>query len=75
MHASGVLCHWELSESLTPMLLAATLANTKRCKKLIKKILKPWYSSESAQWELSNKYQHDRVYMVYENLRILVKTN
>ena len=30
------------------------------------------YSSESTQRELSNKYQHDRVSMVFKNLCILV---
>ena len=30
------------------------------------------YSSESAQRELSNEYQHDRVQMVFRNLCILV---
>ena len=30
------------------------------------------YSSESAQRELSNEYQHDRVSMVFKNLCVLV---
>ena len=30
------------------------------------------YSSESTQRELSNEYQHDRVYMVFKNICILV---
>ena len=30
------------------------------------------YSSESTQRELSNEYQHDRVWMVYKNLCICV---
>ena len=30
------------------------------------------YSSESTQQELSNEYQHDRVWMIYKNLCILV---
>ena len=30
------------------------------------------YSSESTQCELSNEYQHDGVWMVFENLCILV---
>ena len=30
------------------------------------------YSSESTRQELSNEYQHDRVYMVFKNLCILV---
>ena len=30
------------------------------------------YSSESAQSELSNEYQHDRVQMVFKNLCVLV---
>ena len=30
------------------------------------------YSSESSQGELSNEYQHDRVWMIFKNLCILV---
>ena len=30
------------------------------------------HSSESTQWELSNEYQHDRVWMVFTNLCICV---
>ena len=30
------------------------------------------YSSDSVQRELSNEYQHDRVWMVFKNLCILV---
>ena len=30
------------------------------------------YSSESTQQELSNEYQHDRVWMVYENICVFV---
>ena len=30
------------------------------------------YSSERAQQELSNEYQHDRVWMAFKNLCILV---
>ena len=30
------------------------------------------YPSDSTQWELSNKFQHDRVWMVFRNLCILV---
>ena len=56
------------------MLLKAKLANTKLCKNP-EKTLKPLangYSSESAQQELSNEYQHDRVLMVFKNLCILM---
>ena len=59
---------------LTLMLLTAKLAKTKLCKNP-EKPLKPLangYSSESAQQELSNEYQHDRVLMVLKNLCILV---
>ena len=35
-------------------------------------ILAHVYSSESAQQELSNEYQHDRVQIVFKNLCILV---
>ena len=37
--------------------------------------MKPWangYSSESAQQELSNEYQHDRVQLVFKNIRVFV---
>ena len=30
------------------------------------------YSSESAQQELSNEYQHDRVEMIFQNICVLV---
>ena len=56
------------------MLLMVKLTNTKLCKNP-EKPLKPLangFSSESAQQELSNKYQHDRVLMVLKNLCILV---
>ena len=48
---------------LTLMLLVANLADTKWCKKSWKltETLANGYSSESAQRELSNEYQHDRV--------------
>ena len=63
----------EVSYFLTLMLLTARLAKTQLCKNL-EKPLKPLangYSSESAQQELSNEYQHDRVLMVLKNLCIL----
>ena len=56
------------------MLLTAKLAYTKLCKNP-EKPLKPLangYSSESAQQELSNEHQHDRVLMDSKNLCILV---
>ena len=31
-----------------------------------------WFSFESTQQELSNEYQHGKVYMVFKNLCILV---
>ena len=45
------------------MLLVANLANTKLCEKnqKITESLAYGYSSECAQRELSNEYQHDRV--------------
>ena len=30
------------------------------------------YSYESTQQELSNEYQHNRVYMVFENICVIV---
>ena len=56
------------------MLLTAKLAYTKLCINP-EKPLKPLangYSSDSAQQELSNEYQYDRVLMVLENLCIFV---
>ena len=35
-------------------------------------ILAHGYSSYSAQRDLSNEYQHDRVYMVFKNLCLIV---
>ena len=51
------------ANGLTCMLLVANLANTKWYKKPEKmtETLAHGYSSESAQRELSNEYQHDRV--------------
>ena len=48
--------------NLTLMLLVANLAVTNDAKNL-KNDWNPgtWYSSKSTQWELSNKYQHDKV--------------
>ena len=31
-----------------------------------------WYSSESTLWELSNEYQHDRIWIAIKNVCILV---
>ena len=67
-------CISATSSLLTLMLLTAKLASPKSCKNP-EKPLKPLangYSSESAQQELSNEYQHDRVLMVLKNLCILV---
>ena len=46
------------------MLPVANFANTKLYKDPIKMIgtLARVFSSESTQWELSNEYQHDKVY-------------
>ena len=30
------------------------------------------YSYESTQWELSNEYQHDRVWLVFRNISVIV---
>ena len=30
------------------------------------------YSCESTQWELSNEYQHDRVWLVFRNIGVIV---
>ena len=56
------------------MLLVAHLANTILCKKNRKmnENLAHGYSSESTQWELSNEYQHDRVWMFFEKVCFLV---
>ena len=49
------------------MLLVTYFANTKWRKIAVNPGM--WYSSESTQWELSNEYQHDKV---YKNLYIIV---
>ena len=55
------------------MLLVANLANAKWCKNLkMTETLAHGYSSESTQRELSNEYQHGRVWMFFKNLCILV---
>ena len=57
------------------MLLVANLANINICKRLKKRItegLAYGYPSESTQPELSNEFQHDRVYMVFKILCVLV---
>ena len=48
---------------LTLMMLVANFAKYKMMQKTwkITETLAYGYSSESAQWELSNEYQHDRV--------------
>ena len=72
--ARRLTSYWEFLYLLTLMLLVANFANTKWCKKTEKwlETLAHGYSSESAQWELSNEYQHDRVSTVFKNLCILV---
>ena len=35
-------------------------------------ILAHWFSSDSTQWELSNEYKHDRVWMVLKIFHVLV---
>ena len=59
---------------LTLKLLVANLANTKWGKIPEKKTepLANGYSFESAPRELSNEYQHDRVWMVFKNICICV---
>ena len=53
------------------MLLMANLANMMQ--KKTGKWLKPWHMvSDSTQQELSNEYQHDRVWMIFINLCLLV---
>ena len=57
------------------MVLVANLTNIKNDAKILKseiETLANWYSSESTQWQLSNEYQLDRVYMVFKNLCALV---
>ena len=57
------------------MRLVAKFANTKRCKKSWKttETLACGNSSKNMQCELSNDYdQHDRVYMVFKILCVLV---
>ena len=50
------------------MLLVAYFANTKWCKKAwkITETLAYGYSSESARWELSNEYKHNKVKKLFQ---------
>ena len=59
---------------LTLMLLVRYLGDTKLCEKPRKmtETLANGYSSESTPRELSNEYQHDRVWMIFKNLCVLV---
>ena len=51
----------------------ANLANTKEWKSWkMNETLAYGYSSERTHWELSNEYQHDRIYMAFKNLCVLV---
>ena len=54
---------------LTLMLLVANLVNTND---RMTETLANGYSSERTQRELSNEYQHDRVWMVFKNICIFV---
>ena len=56
------------------MLLTANLADTKWCKKTegMTETLEHGYSSESTRREVSNKYQHDKVLIVFKNLCVIV---
>ena len=55
------------------MLLVANLWYKMVQKKLkMTETLACGYSSESAQWELSNEYHHDRVQMVFKDLCVFV---
>ena len=56
------------------MQLVDNSANIKCCKKpkLMTETLAHGYSYESAQRELSNEYQHDRVKMTFKDLCVLV---
>ena len=65
---------WELLWPLkTLRLLVANLANTQYTKtSKMTENQAHGYSYENAQGELSNEYQHDRVWMVFKNLCVLV---
>ena len=59
---------------LALMLVVPNLANTQWCNKLKKmtETIAYRYSYESTQQELSSEYQHDRDWMVFENICDLV---
>ena len=66
---------WQRSEwYLTLMLLVAnfTLQDDAKNLKKMTETLANGYSFESAQRELSNEYQYDRVYMVFKSFCVLV---
>ena len=56
------------------MLLVANLVKYKMMQKnwKLSETLAHGYSSESSQWELSNEYQHDRAWMVFKNICVLM---
>ena len=57
------------------MLLVANFANTRLCKndkKEMTETLAHRYSSESTQQELSNRYQHNRVKIIFKNPCVFV---
>ena len=56
------------------MLLVANSGDTILCEKPGKmtETLSNGYSSKSTPQELSNEYQHDRVWMIFKNLCVLV---
>ena len=59
---------------LSPYAVTANLVDTNCSKKPVKipGTLSNWHSSESTHRELSNEYQHDRVWMVFDKICNLV---
>ena len=73
LFSSSSVIHTSLGSS-TLMMLVAYFAHIKGCKKA-KNWLTPWHahgcSTERTQRELSNEYQHDRVWMFFKSIWIL----
>ena len=74
MHSIGTWTNLFLALLINPYAAGGEFAQYKMMQKYFKMIetLANWYSSESTQQELSNEYQHDRVWVVFKHFCVLV---
>ena len=70
-HQNDIPAHQNVSVTLNPYAAGDQFGQCKMMQK-ITETLANGYSSESTQPELSKEYQHDRVWMVFKNLCLLV---